>query len=533
MNKIIRNLICGVLVFAAVGCQQNSTLDEAQETYLEVSEEIVTLGEGFADKEVTVMTNAKTWHAKLSSDAEWLNINRSSDALILSAKPNEESMVRTAKVLVEADGRSVAVVVRQRGAATEISLSQSDILAPVRGGSYVINVSSSTSDWRVEGAELYPWVLVQQAMNGLSLQVLPNEGKDTRTAKIYVSTAGSTPVEVVVRQEGKSPYVLPYMPNGPIFRDEVLRDAQERGMFFLRTQKLSDTETIYHFNAGDKAHSTAKYSFKSGVERYTNFIVMTEGSDYGISPDFEAYLAGLGFEFFSEKIIGQHLVKKYVRVSPHYVVVAQVQVPIGVEQTTVIYKIEEVQPHPMKTFDKVPYRNTDLLNTADFFTVKKWEESEGECVEILRERGKDNPNVIQRAEFSSVTNKNTHVSSIYFFEEKTEPYVGKLFQKIDIYSNINLALWADSEGRYFVTDEMSALLEKAGFVYQGRPKTGGTQEWISFVNINLRMALLFTNVNQPDGGAFLAISFFKIVGEEGESSAAFETALKNAQKAVR
>lgn len=531
MKKIKSILSCGVIAMTLAGCQQVGISDESREIYLEASEEIITLTDTATSKEINIETNAKGWIARLSEGSEWLHLNRNPSALILSSDGNATGKERSATITVEAENKVIHLLVRQRGAATKISLSEKQINVPMRGGLYTVNVSGNGTGWKIDGAELYQWIVVQQAHNGMSLQILKNDTPSTRIGKIYVVTESGTPAELVIVQEGDSPYTLPYMPAGPIYQTEVLRDAREREMFFIKTETTLRGETIYHFNAGDKAKSKVQYKFRKGIERYISFTVVTEGSDYGISDDFETHLSRLGFGLTSKNISGAIFIKNYVRFTPHYTVVAQVQVPTAGGQTTVVYYIEEVQPKPMPTFDNLPYRNPALLNKADFFAVKKWEENEGESVEVSRERGQKNPNIIARAEFSSVTNKDTHMGTVYFFEEVEVPYISKLSQKIDIYGDISLALWRNSEGRYFLTNEMKRLLKDEGFEFKTRSQTGPNQEWISYLNMSQGMAMLFTNINQPDGRVFLGISIFKIANENEETS--YNIALENAQNAIR
>lgn len=534
MNKILNILAIGAATAFLAGCDSQGLLDQDVEaTYIEVSQEIINLSASATSQEVEVTTNVQAWQAREASEYDWLDLMQAGSSLVISAGGNAEGNQRTAYVIIEAGGQSQRIAIHQEAATgSQIILSEQRLKAPNLGGEYQLTVSATTEQWQIEGDDLYPWIQVSKAQHGLQVRVSPNGEARQRIGKFYVTTQSSLPQEVIITQAGRVDYPFPYLPDMPINQADVLRDAQARGFFFLKKEVNPQIgESYYYFNPGDQFGSEVFYRFKKGVARYLSFVVESEGTQYGDSPEFDAFLTDQGFEKYEDKINLQAHIVRYHKAYPHYTVFVTASVIAAADRTRVSYVIKDKQPKPMESFAKIPYRNLSLFDKGKTFSdVKQWEESEGECIERSRTRGTDNPNVIARAEFLSVTKCNSHFSSIYYFNE-SEP-VGELFQRVDIYREVSRALWQDSEGTYHVTEEMLQMLTQEGFEMRGRPKTGESQEWISFVDDKRRLAMLFTAVTQPTGEQFLGISFF-FIPEQTEGQSIQTLALSNAHRAIK
>lgn len=531
-NKIWRALLAGCIACTLVGCESQDVLEvDSEKTYIDISQEIINLAAPASSKEVEVMTNAKSWIARESQDYDWIELTQAGSVLIVSAQTNTMGSQRTAYIEVEAAGVSQRLSVHQEAAEQgQLILSQQRLSSSGAGGDFHIAVSETSAGWSIEGANLYPWLTVSRTGNSISVRVAPNDEPRQRIGKFYVTTQSAQPLEVVVAQEGKLSYAFPYLPTSSISQADVLRDAQARGFLFLRKEVKEQTGDIhYYFNPADRFGSEVYYRFRTGIDRYLSFVVESKGSLYGESEEFDSFLLNQGFIKTEDKLQLQTHLIRYYKVYDHYIVYATVSVVEQALLTRVSYVIKDRQPGAMKSFEKLPYRNLSLFGKATFAEVKQWEESDGECIERNRVRGSKSPNIIAQAEFTSVTKRETHMSSTYYFYEQQE--IGKLFQRVDIYRGVSKALWRDHEGAYHPTDELLELLANDGFEMKNRTKGGDNQEWISFVDDNRRLAMLFSAVEQPNGGAYLAVAVF-FIADAVNGQSIESLALRNAQSVI-
>lgn len=533
MKKIFIYTLTCLLTITFTGCFDDTFLEqEKKNAYIEISEETLNFSNSQEDKEIDIKTNVPSWRASKQEDCNWIKLIRNSSSLIVVAEKNETANERETKILVEADGVTKQISVNQYGTQGVIELSDTKLTVNNRSGEYLIDVLKSNVDWTLEGAELYPWLSVVKGQDMVIVKVAANSTEQQRVGKFFITSPSTSAVEVAITQDGIERYVLPYLPSKAIIKTDALEDAKQRGMFYVQTIPNNNRNgLIYEFEVNDKFASTCGYEFLNGADMYNTFNLYSQGHQYGLTQDFHDFLLSKEFVFVNEDIVTDVVVKRFQYITPYYRANLTVQVDPNRNFTQLTFQMVRVQPQDYKTFEVFPYRNIKLINRADFFAVKAWEESDGGSIELSRSRGNDNPNVIAFAEFLSVSKEQNHYSSTYFFEEKMEPFIGKLYQKLDIFSDATLGLWEISQGIPVVTREMEAKLKEEGFEYQGRTQGGDGQEWLSYFDSSRLLVLLMTQLNGPSGESYLAMSYYSL--EDSVDSAMSEkVALSNASEAL-
>lgn len=513
MNKIKFVLLGCIAAFFMTGCSELDQLDKNQkETYLDLSEEIVNFDKTKGEKVVEITTNAKFWTAKPDGDCKWLKLISGTDALTISAEANPTGRERTATVSIVAGSQSAKLTVRQMGSEALVELSDTVIASGENGGSYTINLKHNDVPWEIEGTELYSWIKVFSNESSITVKVEPNKTEEKRIAKFYITSPTMMAQEIIVEQMGIQPFILPYMPNKKITQADVLAYEKERGSFYVSSFSNQFNGRSYNFTAKDRFSSSIIYAFKKDVMRYSMCIVQSEKTTYASSPEFEKFVQANGFSRIEDTKVDEQkgFIEDTYEFKGHYFRIILKARTYGKEQYSLLtYTVFDTQVEDLKTFDTFPYRNKTFFNTSNFFEVKKWEETQGGTIETARERGQKNPNVISFGQFHSVTNENSHLFSVYYFEETKKPYVSLLWQKVDLYSNVSLGMWQDEEGKYHLTKELKALLEKEGIEYRG---VNG--KFINYVKEDENLAVLFTVYEINDDPPLFGIGFFKIDQEK-------------------
>ncbi|MDN4753525.1 BACON domain-containing protein [Porphyromonadaceae bacterium W3.11] len=531
MKRIFIYALTGLLMIAFTSCLRDSVLEQDKEIYIELSEEVLTLSNDSDNRVIEVKTNASSWNASKPASSDWLKLVKNSNNLLISAQANKSFREREARIFIEANGVSKEIIISQAATKDGLELSHQNVSLKQKGGEDVIKVLRGGDDWSIEGSEQYDWFTVLRAEKTILVKALENNSLVKRIGKFYINTPTSI-VEVIVTQDGKDAYILPYLPSKHITKSDVLQDAKDKGMFYIQgIPNEKKTGFIFEFEANDGRNSKAGYEFMNGKDMYSFFRLYTVGDEYGESEDFHNFLISKGFKFVSKNIVKGVVEKIYDYSTYYYAATLIVQVNPSKKFTELTYEMSEVQSGDMPTFVKFPYRNTSLLNVADFFEVKAWEESKGGTIEVeaARTRGTKNPNIIASAQFSSLTNENSHLVTLYFFEETLAPYIGKLSQKMDIYTDTSLGLWKNSDGKLNVTREFADKLKAEGFEYQSRKFSAG-REWITYFNMETKLVLMLALVEQTTGESHMALNFYVAIDSNDKESQAI--ALANANRAL-
>lgn len=459
---------CVALLCASCNSQVND-IDGMEKAYITLSEELVSFTRESGKKVIIVNTDAKSWVATSPAEGKWLSVEKKEDALILSAAKNDTGTQRETYVLLNAGDASTVLNIRQSAGESVLEISETDLSVISNGGTYKLNVTGTDADWTLEGAEMFPWITVKKTAEGnIDLVVLPNRETAAREAKIYVRTSDVTK-EIVIKQQGLSDFLLPYMLECGKTRQDMMKFENLRGTTFVGSKEEKGAWT-YSFLGNDKYSSSISYLYPFGTDVYSQCVITTPNTKFGLDPAFEQHLFSLGFVKDSKKIDkfekGIHT-KYYALVNKRVEISAAVQISESGNWTEVVYSASEGQGGEFPTFTTLPLRNTSFFNKANYFTVKAWEESEGYSIETYRAYGDKNANVIYFAEYLPISQEvSTRLATIYFFEQEKEKTMGLLFQKTDFFTNISAGMWQTAQGRYKLTEEFKNLLVSSGFEFQ-------------------------------------------------------------------
>lgn len=514
LSKISYLFIFITMLFVT-GCTSTvNELEHNNSTFLNLSEEVVYFSKEEGNKIVEISTNEKMWVATSPEEGKWIKIFQTEDALIISSTKNETGRERSGFIMINAGNQSAIITVKQQSAEAFFELSDTSFIASSQGGTYQMSVNSNQSEWNLEGAELFPWIKAKKIDNSrVQIDVMPNTTYDKRIAKIYIR-GEATVQEILITQLADAQFLLPYMLENGKSRGELFKFEEARGSRFLGIQPLGGGKTVYSFMANDQYSSTISYTFDNGDQLYSAASIKSDNAIYGLNPEFEKMLSTVGFVKNTSKkdeFIDGVWYKDYIYTDINFTLNATIKTSESKNWTFISFIATDGQGKNYPTFKVFPFRNKDYFNKADYFEVKKWEETDGNSIGVVKLYGNTNPNVVYFAEFAPITKEEgTRVATIYFFEEEKEAFMGKLWQRTDFYKNIEIAMWKNSKGRYELTNEMKDLLGREGFLYQGY---NGQYDMTSYLKPDESLVLflkVYSNYeNYNDRKPVLGLIFYK------------------------
>lgn len=450
------------ILFMAPSCNKNNV----EEATLEVSKKEIKFTKAAGEETITVNASAENWIASSPVEGQWLTLTKEGTNLKIKVAANEKGVSRKSYVLINAGAIAERIDVEQSAADLVLSTNPTDVVAPMAGGQYSIDVDANTDNWEAEmDDKANNWVTlsIKKVAGTILVTVAENKTGKDRSAKIILKS-GNTLKEVAVKQFGTaSKYLLPIFLIAPT-QHELINAEKIRGNHLLSYSSAFPAwginEDTYLFVTPSSVFPAIEYgiSFTSGKVAYAR--MSSADKEAVMSKDFLAVLKEAGFVVEKNTAAGFSAVSdsKSYRVDVVYD-------NKGVSVVTYAPIIKQTKEYP--TFKKFPYGSSVRLGKMKIADIKKADATD--YVVSMEEKAKKSEEI----GFLLMTHKspkdNDEIidakASFFDWDAKTPADKKGLLQEcMDVQLNYNLGVWRDGNA-FILTNEFKDLLLKEGFAF--------------------------------------------------------------------
>lgn len=463
--SLAMGLFVGLLFLSA--CKSNSDIEEPT---LELSTSTLTLKQEASEQTLTVQTNKEHWSAFSPTEGRggWLTLRQEGQTLRVSAQANNGAEERSAVILVSAGGLQRRVDVRQAASTTIIELTTTHLTLPAEGGRGRIVYDTNADNPRAEVSASADWLsILYQARGVFTLEAKPNDGTLPRSAKVTL-TAGAQTREVEVTQRAAKEYILPIQ-KFPATIQEVLRYEQDRSSSLTRSRESSNA-VYFRYATQSSLMPLLEYEYESEQSRgYRAANVLCLDSKYLRGNEtFLAFLQEQGYERVAGKSADQEIYKN--KTLPINLTVVYDESGQALLKTT--YSPRQDRAYP--TFGQLPMTKLIPAISDRDRGIHGWKQAEVQRKEREEWHGVHNKGLSREGEYDRYdggTSLDGEIARGYFYTVADEnipaddPFVGEVSTALAIYPNVTLAFWQDALGKYYLTDEVRALLQSKGYAY--------------------------------------------------------------------
>ena len=139
------------------------------------------------NKSVNVTADFNDW--TVTDNRSWLQISKSSNTVQVTCNSNTTASNRTGTITISGRGSTKTVSISQEAAVIQ-SVSKTNILFPVLGGTNTATVTSNFSDWTV--SDNASWLQVSKSGSNVTITCSDNNTNTTRTGTVTISGRGNT-----------------------------------------------------------------------------------------------------------------------------------------------------------------------------------------------------------------------------------------------------------------------------------------------------------------------------------------------------
>lgn len=469
-----------LMLLSLAGCRQQ----DVEEASVSLSAKDLTFAKDGGREVITVTSTGSEWSA-FSTDSEWLTVSRSGDKLTVEASPNLKGHERKATVVVLAGAANGKIEVRQTKADIVLSLSDTEVTIPTRGGVKYVTLETNAETWSIEeiDEETSKWLKILKGGGLLIFDVARNNTMEARTGYLYINIDGERK-EISITQPGLTKFILPCPPTDFDMRrlidfelargSEVMylsESAEYSNMKlmgeykFLTPSKYMNMLTYYTNDARDNVYARAESTiwFKQGQSEPVEL------------KEFIEFLIENGYEKMPDpntKWIFYRNTETRMRVAIKVVMDASVQ------GAKVQFDLLYVQPQPFATFDRVPLGEAGvvdlLVQRKKLSEIMTLEQSLGSAyISELTSMGEVNPEETAIVTFKpQAGNKTEELRTYILYTTKSDPkkspapeLIGSPEQISFYWQDLSLALWDRGDGEMLMTREFEKLMTDAGYDY--------------------------------------------------------------------
>lgn len=441
-----------VLMLAGILISASCTKDDVVEPTLQLSETgTITLPKAASEKAVTVTTNQAEWTSM--ANANWIELIQSGNTLTIKAGENFTSEKRKAEVMVLAGGLGKKLAVEQSESEFTIVTIPDKLEVTQWGGTFQFDVDANSDNWNVTSNAEWLKVTPKQFKKEVVLEIEENTVRESRTAVLTITGEGNASMkEFTVVQQGIMYYILPYL--------QV--ETSLGGIIAFENARMSTY--VPDFNAiiyDEHTFETLSPVFPTIV--YMNYNNLTSqvnmyasSNEFIKDPEFATMMTEDGYELTSENLY----TKKSSQGESTYIIEAEMVDGGEDDISGIIFTFRPEQPGPMPTFEEMPY---SFMKFGEPDGTKEnifdWEEKNGGVYD------EENSNVS-----TGYYRFNAPLPwSIRAYISSSTPY---LVQTSSIFEDIS-KFYYKAGGKYYMTEEFTALKDKEGFTdYLGASTSG-------------------------------------------------------------
>ena len=467
IKRILHSLFLGSMVVMVASCAKEDIFEEPT---LVLSENNLTFAKGLDEKTVSITTNQSNWVASSPQEGKWLSIVQDGNDLKLKVTENKLGEDRQTYVLVNANGASGKINLKQSAADVVLDVMPDTVYFPREGGSKVVDVTTNTTAYDLVAEDEADWLEITKGEEEVKLKAQPNDTNEPRTLKLFAKS-GNQAKEIVIKQAGKLTYVLAINPGNPVDVHKIMSFELGRGSYLRDYQNAYPQygmEEMYTFVTASPIFTLIQYSTPDGIVP-SSIVTVGDGKKAVKackSSEFEKFLFANGY-----RRVDPNSKKDYISDKEMLKLNVTISEKSGNEGVNMTFRpfIKQDAPHP--TFASLPYCPLELLQKENkkVADVEAYERSAG-SQETSRVMNENNPSEVEILQYKMAANTQPFYSRGYIFYD-TNPkgsvdakMLGSVETGILLFEDMSLGLWKNGKD-WLVTEELTALLGKEGFIY--------------------------------------------------------------------
>lgn len=302
MINWIKNLLCLLLALMATTACVREADDLSEDTYINVSEESISVAKGGEDRLISVETNARDWSFLSPQEGSWISLEREQNNLRVVVAENTTAATRRGSIVIISGTEQREISVEQTAADVHLELiggQEGRVLindVPAAGGVRSVDFFANSEEVTVEIIEGSDWLLVKDKSDtSLVVEVKPNEGKVARTAQVEVRS-GQAVQTLVVTQSGKLFYVLPLV-RRVVTLNHAITYEKERSSTYNRLPTDRSQQNIYRMNVASEVAPLVQYQYNTPNQMlYNEAAVFYTSNKYVLeNAEFDQFMRDNGF----------------------------------------------------------------------------------------------------------------------------------------------------------------------------------------------------------------------------------------------
>lgn len=289
-------------LFAMTACiREADSLGE--DTYIQVSEESISVTKGGEDRLISVETNARDWSYISPQEGGWITLSREENNLRVVVAENPTATTRHGSIIIVSGTEQREIAVTQTAADVHLELignkegkvQVSDI--PAAGGIRSVDFFANSEEVIVEVTQGAEWLLVKDKSDtSLVVEIKPNDGKVGRTAIVEVRS-GQAVQTLEVLQSGKLFYVLPLI-RKTVTLNQAITFEKQRSSTYNRLPTDRSQQNIYRMNVASEIAPLIQYQYNTPNQLLYNEAAAFYTSNKHIinNDEFDQFMRDNGFD---------------------------------------------------------------------------------------------------------------------------------------------------------------------------------------------------------------------------------------------
>lgn len=275
----------------------------SEDTYIQVSEESISVTKGGEDRLISVETNARDWSYISPQEGGWITLSREENNLRVVVAENPTATTRHGSIIIVSGTEQREIAVTQTAADVHLELignkegkvQVSDI--PAAGGIRSVDFFANSEEVIVEVTQGAEWLLVKDKSDtSLVVEIKPNDGKVGRTAIVEVRS-GQAVQTLEVLQSGKLFYVLPLI-RKTVTLNQAITFEKQRSSTYNRLPTDRSQQNIYRMNVASEIAPLIQYQYNTPNQLlYNEAAAFYTSNKYVVdNAEFDQFMKDNGFD---------------------------------------------------------------------------------------------------------------------------------------------------------------------------------------------------------------------------------------------